>query len=212
MNSQVKREQVNWLIKTNLILVVLFFFLYHTDNPRPYTNILYFILMGGLALWMFKVENTLTPLVWVKGKTVWGDTALGSLLMLAFYFLTLAGYYLIPIGNQNKSWVFFTAPWKEINFLVSFLGIVIVVVALEFFYRSYVLELLRSWHGESKALIISSLLSALRGLFGGGIAACGYDFALSWFWGWIYLRAGLLAAIIIHLVWDILFVYLSPGL
>ncbi len=210
------RKQINWLLGTNLLAVIFFCLLYHTDNPRPYSNMLYFVAMGGIAVWMLKKEPGLVPLAWSRGGTVWGDTILGSLLMLALYALTLGGYHwaragLIPLGSQGDNWVFFTAPWKQINPLLSVLGIVLVVVALELFYRSYALELLRSWQGEGKGLVLCSLLSALRGLCGGGLVAGGYDFALSWLWGWVYLRAGLAAAIIVHLVWDILFVYFSPN-
>ncbi len=210
------RKQINRLVGTNLLAVIFFYLLYHTDNPHPYSNMLYFVAMGAVALWMFKQEPSLTPLVWLRGKRVLGDTVLGSLLMVGFYVLTIAGYYLaragiIPMGGQGHRWVFFTAPWKEINLIVSVLGVVLVVVTLELFYRSYALELLRSWCSDRKALILCSLLSALRGWCGGSLVAGGYDFALSWVWGWIYLRAGLWAAIIVHLVWDIVFVYLSPG-
>ena len=209
-------RRLRLLLGSNLLAIVFFWLLYHTDNPRPYTNMLYFLLMGMLACWLLEQESLASPLAWVRGKTVLGDIVLGSFLMLVFYLLTLAGYHaaragLVPFGGQGENWVFFTAAWKRINPLLSLAGIVLVVVALELFYRSYVLEVLGAWLGENQGLLLCSLLSALRGFCSGGIVSGGYDFALSWIWGWIYLRAGLAAAIAVHLVWDILFVYLSPG-
>jgi membrane protease YdiL (CAAX protease family) len=206
-----QRQALIRLVLLHGAACLFFYLLYHTSNPRPYTNIAYFLGLGLISCWAMRKEK-INPR-WDLSIS-WKYTGLGTLLMLVIYLGTRLGYRLavvgrLPINIQPGRWLYFARPWQEINQLISVIGILVVVVALELFYRNYTLELLRPKFRDWGALIISSALSMLRGGTLGPVTG-GYDGMLALIWGFIYLRAGLLPAIITHLVWDILFIYLTP--
>ena len=216
LNFRIKHLQTKkqWIIfiGSNAIFVVLFYILWYTENPRPYTNMAYFIVMGVVAGSAINRERIGCKII---GPAPWRTTLLYSLLMVVFFGITLAGYHLIeggtvPLNIDSQRWIYFTQPWRMINRLVSFAGIVLVVVALELYYRVYAVGLLGRVVSKQKALMIASFASALRGLVSGPVAGL-YDFSLSYLWGLIYLKSGLVPALIVHLVWDILFIYAGPG-
>jgi hypothetical protein len=172
----------------------------------------YFMVMGAVAWFAVKKEKIDYKII---DSSPWKTTLLFSAVMVVFFAVTLGGYKLIEGGAirlelDTRRWAFFTRPWKEINLFVSVAGIVLVVAALEFFYRVYAIGMLRRSVSKQKALFISSFASALRGLISGPVAGL-YDFSLSYLWGTVYMRSGFIPALIVHLVWDILFVYISPG-
>ncbi len=151
----------------------------------------------------------------IIGPAPWKTTLIFSSLMAVFFAITLGGYHLIergtvPLQLDTQRWIYFTRPWRNINRPVSFAGIVLVVVALELYYRVYAIGLLGRAVSEQKALMIASFASALRGLVSGPVAGL-YDFSLSYLWGLVYMKSGLIPALIVHLVWDILFIYAGPG-
>jgi len=188
-----------------------FYILYHTQNPKPYTNMIYFILLGALSLLLMRQEGI--DFHWWFGHPVWA-IGVGVVVMGVIFGATRAGYELaqaqiIPYRLQTRSWLEFIEPWRKVNWIISGAGIFLVVVALELFYRNYTLELLLRSCGLGWALILSSVFSMLRSVTC-GLVAGGYDLGLSLVWGLIYLKAGLIAALVTHLVWDILFVYLAP--
>lgn len=206
-----KRQWVLFLL-SNAIFVVLFYILWYTQNPRPYTNMAYFIVMGIVAGFAVSREGISYKII---GPTPWKTTLLYSLLMVVFFAITLAGYHLVeggsvPLQIDTKRWIYFTRPWRKINRPLSIAGIVLVVVALEFYYRVYAIGLLERVVSRQKALLIASFASALRGVVSGPVAGL-YDFSLSYLWGLVYLKSGLIPALIVHLVWDILFIYAGPG-
>lgn len=202
-----------WLfVVLNLFFIVLFYFLWHTDNPRPYTNMAYFLVMGVMAVYAIKQEGITYKVI---EPNPWQTTLLFSGLMIIFFVITLTGHKLterglIPLRLDVQRWIYFTRPWKEINRMLSISGIILVVLALEFFYRVYAIGFLSKSGSPHRAIVLSSVASALRGLISGPIAGL-YDFSLSYIWGTVYLKSGLIPALIVHLIWDILFVYGSPG-
>ncbi len=206
--------QKHSLIRLSLLHIaagLFFYLLYHIPSPRPYTNIAYFLTLGLMSYWAMKKEGL--KINWDSAFS-WKYSALGLLLMLLIYLATRWGYQLaltgkIPVNINPQQWRYFARPWQVINRLVSVAGILVVVVSLELFYRSYTLELLRPDFKDSGALLISSLLSLLRGGSLGPVTGA-YDGLLALIWGWVYIKGGLLPAIIVHLVWDILFIYLTP--
>jgi len=206
------KKQWLFFLALNIFFIVSFYFLWHTGNPRPYTNMAYFVLMGAMALFAIKQEGITYNIV---GSNPWQTTFLFSGLMIICFAITLMGHKLIekgiiPLTSDVQRWIHFTQPWKEINRLLSVIGIILVVLALELFYRVYAIGLLGKSGSPHRALLLSSAASALRGLSSGPIAGL-YDFSLSYVWGTVYLKSGLVPALIVHLVWDILFVYGSPG-
>lgn len=195
----------------HLMAGLFFYLLYHTQNPKPYANIAYFLALGLVSFWAMKKEGIKPN--WNQG-ICWKYVGGGLTLMLIIYLATRFGYQLaidgaLPISARPQQWSYFARPWQRINPLVSMSGILVVVVSLELFYRNYTLELLRPKCKDNGALVISSALSLLRGITLGLITG-GYDGALALIWGFIYLKGGLLAAIIVHLAWDMLFIYLAP--
>jgi membrane protease YdiL (CAAX protease family) len=207
-----KKKQWLLFVVLNIFFIVFFYFLWHTDNPRPYTNMAYFLVMGVTALFAIKREGITYKVI---GSNPWQKTFLFSGLMIIFFAITLMGHKLIergviPLRLDVQRWIYFTQPWKEINRMLSIMGIILVVLALEFFYRVYAIGLLGRLGSPHRAILISSVASALRGLMSGPTAGL-YDFSLSYLWGTVYLKSGLAPALIVHLVWDILFVYGSPG-
>jgi len=210
------RSSIIRLAALNLASIICFYLLYHTSAPKPYTNIAYFALMGGGAWWAGRQDDLSWN--WVRDK-FWQWNLIGFLLMVLFFVATWWGYDLLRQGRlawiagdgvmDTGQWARFARPWLEINIIVSLVGIMLVVLSLEVFYRGYTLELLSGWIGPGWALVASSGLSMLRG--GGNTPATGlFEFTLSLVWGTIYLKAGLRAAVIAHLLWDILFIYCSP--
>lgn len=207
-----KKKQWFLFIALNIFFIVFFYFLWHTDNPRPYTNMAYFVVMGAIALFAIKQEGIIYNII---GSNPWQTTFLFSGLMIICFTITLMGHKLIergviPLPADVQRWIFFTQPWKKINRLLSVIGILLVVLALELFYRVYAIGLLGKSRSPHQAILLSSAASALRGLASGPTAGL-YDFSLSYLWGTVYLKSGLAPALIVHLVWDILFVYGSPG-
>ncbi len=198
------------LIAAHVTAGLLFFLLFYLDTPRPYSNIVYFILLGLAACWLIKKD--------ISGYKYSVDvnikyTVIGIFIMLSAYLATRLGYYLsqadiLPIAIDKNAWLSFAEPWQRINPILSVLGIIIIVIAVELFYRSYCLELLRPYLGDNGAIYISSLLSFARAVSLGPVTGI-YDGALALVWGFIYLKGGLAAALITHLAWDILFIYIT---
>ena len=212
MNKPVfKKDQWILFLGSNAVFVIFFYLLWYTNNPRPYTNIVYFIVMGAVAGFAIKREGIDYKFT---GLAPWKTTLIFSGLMVIFYGITLWGYRLIeggqiPLRLDARRWAYFAQPWIEIDRFVSFAGIVVVVVALEYFYRVYAIGLLGKSLSKKNAIIISSFASALRGLISGPVAGL-YDFSLSYLWGTVYVKSGLIPALIVHMLWDILFIYGSP--
>lgn len=201
------------LVLVNMGAVGLFYWLYATDNPKPYSNMAYFLLMGVVCwFYLFPQERIETK---TGGKGPFSKvTIAGSGQMILLFLVARLGYQLInagllPLRPDNRRWVTFALPWLKINPFLSVSGIILVVVTLEWFYRAYCIGVLRRYCKPETALIVSSLLSSFRG-FTLGVVPGIFDLTLSFYWGKIYLLEGLMPAIIVHLVWDLVFIYLSP--
>lgn len=193
------------VIILNIPVIVFFYLLYTSLSPRPYSNIIYFAGLAVLGIMSIRKYH------WVK-HDYWKWLGIGIFSMCLFYLAMRLGFYFvagsqIPIGTDK--WSYFVEPWRRISLLISFPALVLVVVSMELFYREYVQETLYQYFSVKRAIIITSLLSAIRGS-GVGLMSGFIDFILALAWGVIYSKAGLLSAIATHLCWDILFVYFPP--
>ncbi len=209
---ELQPQRMKVLVVANLLAIIGFFLLYQPFSPRPYSNLVYFFLMllGGIHLagatnYQFLKENPgVIPL-----------TLGGSALMLIIYGLMRYAHAFFAANPEFaglvdvNQWSFFVQPWIEMNPFLSVSGVIMIVVALEYFYRAYLQEFFSEHFSPRKAILLTALLSGIRG-WGGGSLAGPIDFLLGLIWGWVYYRGGLLPAIIVHLCWDIPFVYFAP--
>ena len=211
--SQLAAGSLIQLIIANLLAIIGFFLLYLPFSPRPYSNLIYFfiLLVGGI----FLARDTGYSLFKETKKTAFA-TLVGVALMLSIYGLMRCTFHLVKKNPtlagliDTSQWRFFVRPWVEINLFLSVAGVLMIVIALEFFYRAYLQEFFAGHLSPNKAILAASVLSGLRGFGGGGILAGPIDFFLCLIWGWVYHHGGLLAAIIVHMTWDICFVYFAP--
>ena len=209
------------LILSQIPFILGFWFLYqpHLYEPqlvRPYINMVYFILLLAAGYFLMRRYGRVVPWPTLKGERkeavktlVFGN--LFNVLLYVFLRLSVAMLEETRLLPKVKTgvWKFFVKPWNEINIVVSVLGIFLVVVAMEVFYRGYVQPFLCRYTTETRAILLTSLISGIRSATvtpNSGIT----DFVLAVVWGLVGSRAGLGAAIFTHMVWDILFVYF-PG-
>jgi len=200
------------LTVANLLAIIGFFLLYLPFSPRPYSNLAYFFLMlvGGIYL-----SKQTGFCFFKKSRAAFFSTLTGIGLMLLIY----AGMrYSFVLVSQNEhlrdlvdtnQWRFFVKPWVEMNLFLSVSGVIMIVAALEVFYRAYIQEFFSRELTVREAILLTSLLSGIRG-WGGGSMAGPIDFGLALIWGWVYHHGGLGPAFIVHLCWDIPFVYFAP--
>ncbi|MEE8168896.1 MAG: CPBP family intramembrane glutamic endopeptidase [Candidatus Hydrothermarchaeales archaeon] len=193
------------IVIINLPVIFFFYLLYTPLSPRPYSNIIYFAGLAVLGIASIREYH------WVKHGH-WKWLGVGIFSMCLFYLAMRLGFSFvagsqIPIGTDK--WSYFVEPWQRISLLISFPALILVVVSMELFYRGYVQETLCKYFNVRHAILVTSLLSAIRGS-GVGLMPGFIDFILALAWGLIYSEAGLLPAIATHLCWDILFVYFPP--
>jgi len=206
----------DWVVLAvaNIGAVLFFFLLYRVFPYKPYSNMLYFLLLAIVGVFYARKYSLYKADFGFRKTFTW--SIIGSAIMLVGYGILVASYtFFLKHPELSKmadtqQWPRFVAPWIRINRVVSVAGIVLVVIATEYFYRAYVQALLaKALKNPWYALLATAVLSGLRGISGGRLAGP-FDFILSMFWGWIYIEGGLTAALISHMVWDIFFVYFVP--
>ncbi len=198
---------------TNVLAILIFFLLYNVFPFKPYSNMLFFLMMLLVGVYYAKKYSLYRLHCGFYKTLAW---SVGGSVLMFFGYLALIYAHSIFSKYQELSqkadieqWGRFVAPWLEINRVISILGIIVVVLATEFFYRAYLQALFENaFKSRWSALLLASLLSGVRGISGGKLAGP-FDFTLSFLWGYIYMEGGLTAAFISHIVWDIFFVYFA---
>ena len=205
-------REMKLLAAANILAIIGFFLLYRPFSPRPYSNLVYFLVMLLCGIYLARgnghqfVKDNSEGVYWTLG---------GSALMLIIYWSMrlshgfVSAHPALSARIDTGQWSFFVKPWVEMNFYVSLAGVLMIVVALEYFYRAYIQEFLGRHMPAGRAIFYAALLSGIRG-FGGGSLGGPIDFMLALIWGWVYYKGGLLPSMIVHLVWDIAFVYFAP--
>jgi len=214
LSEQITRRDWITLAAANILAVIFFFLLYRVFPYKPYSNMLFFLFMAIVGVFYARKYSLYKSNLGFRKTLTW--SLIGSAVMLVGYGILIASYAFfikhpeLSQAADTQQWPRFVAPWIRINRVVSVAGIVLVVVATEYFYRAYVQALLeKALKNPWYALVATAVLSGLRGISGGRLAGP-FDFTLSIFWGWIYIEGGLTAALISHMVWDIFFVYFVP--
>ncbi len=216
-------KNTSWLLSGEILIMlflqipvnIFFYLLYQPYVIRPYTNMLYFFILCIVGYLSAKKYGNLEHLY--DKKSGIKSVLIGTILMIIIYLIMkyrieLFGNFQFfqKIQKMNEGhWQFFTKPWHEINIFLSVAGIFLVVVAMEFFYRAYIQELLNKYFQKNAALLGMSILSGLHSAVLGTTSGF-VDFSLALIWGWVYSNSGLYGAIFVHMVWDILFIYF-PG-
>jgi len=205
----------DWFILAgiNIAAIIFFFLLYEVFPYKPYSNMAYFFLMAVAGVFYAQKYSLYEYTRGIHKTFLW--SLIGSVIMLSGYGLVIAARAFVlshpklVVATDPGQWSRFVGPWLEINRVISILGIILVVFATEYFYRAYMQPLLeKAFNNPWYALFVTSALSGLRGIGGGGFAGP-FDFLLSLLWGWIYIQGGLVAALVTHMVWDIFFVYFA---
>ena len=211
--EKTQKKNITTILLINIPAVVFYFALYKIPGMRPYGNIIFFLLMlvagcilSGDFLKRIKQEKLINIKYMFSGITA----------MLSLYLIMRLSFFVL----QNKPelqgfvdlglWKYFVRPWQEINILVSVLSVGMIVFAVEVFYRLYIQNTLNLYFKDNTAILLASAISGIRAFTLGPMSGL-VDFSLACIWGVVYKRSGLWAAFIVHMVWDVLFVYFPAG-
>ncbi|MBI4650618.1 CPBP family intramembrane metalloprotease [Candidatus Desantisbacteria bacterium] len=174
---------------------------------NQYGNIVYFFIL--LVTGFYMGEDFFPDQYRLKNKNIFLS---GIALMFLLYAVMILSYIVIhkfPFLQKRidlSLWQYFVKPWHEINIILSIISVIMIVLAVELFYRVYVQNTFNLFFSDNASILLASALSGIRAASLGPISGF-VDFSLAVIWGFVYKRSGLLAAILTHLIWDILFVY-----
>ncbi|MDD5773310.1 MAG: CPBP family intramembrane metalloprotease [bacterium] len=195
----------------NIPVAGLYYLIYTLPGMRPYGNMAYFACMLTAGYFLGKgfdvnIKNKTDK----KVKTRY--LALGVSLMLFLYLLMRISFS--AVGRIPKLqglvdldlWQYFVRPWHEINIFVSVSGVIMIVIAVEMFYRVYVQNIFNLYFDNKTAILLASIISGARACTLGPVSGL-VDFSLAFIWGWIYFKSGFWPAVITHIAWDVFFVY-----
>ncbi|MEW6088700.1 MAG: CPBP family intramembrane glutamic endopeptidase [bacterium] len=208
-----KKKDLITLFLINIPVVILYYAVYRVPGVRPYANIAYFCLIlitGGFLgrEFLLKIEQQKVK----ESKYLF----FGVISMIFLYQLMKFSSFIIS-RNKNLQgiidlslWQYFVRPWHEINILVSVSGVIIIVLAVEIFYRVYIQNTLNLYFKDNSAVFLASAISGARAVTLGPVSGL-VDFSLAYIWGFVYKKSGLWAAVFVHMVWDVLFVYFPAG-
>jgi len=206
-----KRKNLVTLFWINIPVIVLYYLIYTLPGMRPYGNMVYFACMLASGYFLGKSFDVNIKNKWDKNVRI-RYLALGVSLMLFLYLIMRVSFG--AIGKIPKLqglvdlglWQYFVRPWHEVNILVSVSGVIMIVIAVEMFYRVYVQNTFNLYFDNKTAILLASVISGARACALGPVSGL-VDFSLAFIWGWIYLKSGFWPVVVTHMVWDVCFVY-----
>lgn len=206
-----KEKNLITLFLINIPVAGLYYLIYTLPGMRPYGNMVYFACMLAAGYFLRKGFDVNVKNKQDKNAKI-RYLSFGIALMLFLYLVMRASFSLISNIPKFQGfvdlglWRYFVLPWHEINIFVSVIGVIMIVIAVEMFYRVYVQNTFNLYFDNRTAILLASVISGARACTLGPVSGV-VDFSLAFIWGWIYIKSGFWTAVATHMVWDIFFVY-----
>ncbi len=199
-----------WFLALSLLLAVFFWYIMFLMRPFNFwaemTGSTLFL--GGLAVYRMRSTLSLGSLctfrAWIVG--------IGSALFLYLFFWVgnALSHRILPFSTTEISTIYaFRAEGDPLVVLVLLLFPI--GPCEEIFWRGFVQSVLSTWLGKGYGFLAASLLYGMIHVWAGNLMLLLAALVCGFFWGWLYLRLGDLAPVIIsHALWDALIFVILP--
>lgn len=166
------------------------------------------LFLGGFAVYRMRLPLGLRRLWTLRAWILGVGSAL--FLYLVFWLGKLLSPWIFSLNSNEISAIYAFRdqghPWVILLLLLFVIG-----PCEEIFWRGFVQSSLSEFFGKSRGFVFASLLYGLVHVWGANLTLMLAALTCGFFWGWLYLRQGELAPVIIsHALWDALIFVVLP--